>query len=162
MKILKKRAIASVIDSFIYGMLLEMFMRCFPSLRMTNGIVYLIMLMPFFARDIVFKNASIGKKIMGIEIYDKTWNVPKFHVLFKRSLVTNMFLYLLLYKAFFTDKNYLIALNIEYEKLGTFVIDKKFLKRLKEEAQISNRFDEKKDLTQLYLEYLKNVYGNNL
>ena len=69
MKIITKRKFALFIDSFIFGSIIAVFQLFIPDLLLNKGIMVGFILIPFFVKDIVFKNASIGKKFLGICIY---------------------------------------------------------------------------------------------
>ena len=157
MKILKKRAIALIIDSFWFAPYMVLVLELLKFLNVPLGSWVVLLFLPLFARDIVFRNASIGKKIMGIRIYDNDWKAPGFFVLLKRSFFVITVGYVLLWKAKFVDGEVINFFDFEREKLGTRVVDKKVYANLKEEAeQLEGDF--KKNMTELYNAYLRNTY----
>ena len=157
MKILKKRAIALLIDSFLFAFPIAALQIIFTDLLSGKGLLLLILFIPFFMRDIVFKNASIGKKLLGICIYDKEWKKPSFKKLLARSFCTATVVYAMLYKAIFADGNFLAPIDWELNKLGTRVIDKKVFEKLDETAKNMNGTYEK-NMSELYGAYLRDLY----
>jgi len=154
MKILKKRIVAFLIDGFILGTIYELFRRAVNVLGITWSYWYLFLFIVFFMRDLIFKNKSIGKKIIGIEIYDKDWKNPSGFLLFKRSCMMLGIGYFLLLKIIFISGNKMEFFEWETQNFGTRVIDKKIYRQLKEESNNSNI-----EMTKLYDLYLKNCYS---
>ena len=157
MKILKKRAIAAFIDSFLFGSAVAACQLAIPDLLDGKGLLLILLFIPFFCRDFLFLNASIGKKIMGIAIYDRKFERPKLFTLFKRSFLTATVGFALLYKAKFVDGSIIGLFDFEREKTGTFVIDKKVYKKLEAQASEQNS-DFAKNMTELYNAYLRDAY----
>ena len=159
MKILKKRAIACFIDAFIYSSLLEGLRFLIPDVInfwIKIPILGITIFLPFFARDIVFRNASIGKKLLGISIYDKQWKKPSFKLLFLRSLYS-IVLFAMFYKIVFVHGNYIGIFDSERNKFETVVIDRKVLKNLEKEAK-KMKGDYCANMTELYNAYLRDLY----
>ena len=157
MKILKKRAIAALIDSFIVGSILVIFDELFDLLNVNIGNWDILIVMLLFARDFIFRNASIGKKLLGLIIYDNNWNAPSFLLLFKRSFLISTVGYVLLLKAKFVEGSVINFFHYEREKIGTSVIDKKIYNDLKSQAE-SKEGDFNKNMTDLYNAYLRSLY----
>ena len=158
MKIIKKRSIAALIDAFIMGMILVLFEAVFKSFNIKIGNWDLLLFIPCFCRDCLFGNASIGKKILGIAIYDDKWKRPGVKKLFLRSLLMSTVGYALFLKFKFVDGSLISILDWERDKFGTRVIDKKVLKRLSEEAQ-KQKGDFAQNMTELYNAYLRSLYN---
>lgn len=125
MTILLKRSIAFFIDALFLGMFFTVFKKVFILLSFEpNSFSYFLLLIPFFFKDIVFRNASVGKKIMGISILNKDGSIPDFKLLIKRAFLMTGIGYIYAWKGFFIDKKYYSAL-IEWEEksFGTSVVD---------------------------------------
>ncbi|MBR2634560.1 MAG: RDD family protein [Clostridia bacterium] len=125
MEVLRKRLIAFFFDALILGVFYSIFKRIFLWLNMEpNSISYFLFISPFFFKDIVFRNASVGKKIVGLAIYNKDGSIPNFKLLIKRSFLMTTIGYLYFCKGFFVDKKYYSAL-IEWEEktFGTKVVN---------------------------------------
>ena len=87
MKGLTKRGIALLIDGIIFGILYVCVERILPDWFMNLGALgKIILFIPFFCKDLLFKNASLGKKLLGVSIYTSTWEVPGALQLIKRSV----------------------------------------------------------------------------
>ncbi len=156
MKILKKRAFAILIDSFILGFMLAGFQDLFNRWGVEDLMEFVLITL-FFFKDFLFINASIGKIIMGIRIYDNSWKRPKLLVLLKRNAFMITIGYIMWWKARFIDGNIINLFDWERDKLGTRVIDKKVFKQLSEEAKQLDG-DYAKNMTNLYNSYLMNLY----
>lgn len=157
MKIIKKRALAILIDSFIMGTFFVIFQELTKLFEFSIGNWDLLLLIPFFCRDFTFRNASIGKKILGIAVYDEKWKYPSLKKIFVRSIVISTAGYVIFFKFKFIDGNLIQFLDWERDKLGTRVVDKKVFKRLSQESE-SYGGDFSKNMTELYHEYLRNLY----
>ena len=87
-----KRIIALLIDVFVivaFHLLLNQFF------NIKSYIIFVFL----FIKDILFLNASLGKKIMGIAIFNRDFSKPTLLTVIKRSILTNTIGYLILYKA---------------------------------------------------------------
>ena len=158
MKILKKRVYAIIIDTFILGTLLVVCQTVFrENLFKVGRVVELILLMLFFFKDLTFRNASIGKKLMGIAVYDIHWKAPKIISLVKRTFFILPMGCLLFWKALFVDGKIISFFDWEREKLGTRVVDNKVLKKLSIEAK-GMKGDFSSNLDILYSAYLRDLY----
>lgn len=157
MKIIKKRALAILIDSFIMGTFFVIFQELTKLFEFSIGNWDLLLLIPFFCRDFTFRNASIGKKILGIAVYDEKWKYPSLKKIFVRSIVISTAGYVIFFKFKFIDGNLIQFLDWERDKLGTRVVDKKVFKILSQESE-SYGGDFSKNMTELYHEYLRNLY----
>ena len=157
MKIIKKRALAILIDSFIMGTFFVIFQELTKLFEFSIGNWDLLLLIPFFCRDFTFRNASIGKKILGIAVYDEKWQYPSLKKIFVRSIVISTVGYVIFFKFKFIDGNIIQFLDWERDKLGARVIDKKVFRRLSQEAE-NQGGDFRKNMTELYHEYLRNLY----
>ena len=161
MKIFEKRVIAILIDGFVFGAIYTLFKEMIiPKQFFDLGLIlYLILFFPLFCKDFLFKNASLGKKIMGIEIFDCNWKKPKGYILIKRTFLMLTVGYVKCCKSFFIDKdNFRIRIfDYERETLGTYVIDKKLFSKLSAEAKEQSGIFET-NMTNLYLAYLRSNY----
>ena len=157
MKVLKKRVVAVLIDSFILISVLVLLQELLSIYKINIGNWDFLIVFLFFIRDFVFRNASIGKKILGLRIYYNNWKVPNFRLLLKRSIIVSTVGYVLLWKAKFVDGCVINFFDYERDKLGTRVIDKKIYNELKAEAE-SKEGDFSKNMTELYNSYLRNTY----
>lgn len=159
MKILKKRKIACVIDSFIFGFIIAGLQLIIEDLTMNRSIVfYALMFSPLFLRDCLFKGASIGKKILGIRIYNDDWKSPTFLKLLKRSFLTTNYGWMLWWQSKFTEKCFSDIIEWEHEKIGTRVVDNKVFKQLSEQAKTLDG-EWEKNMSKLYGEYISKMYS---
>ena len=158
MKILKKRAFACAIDSFILGSIIATIQLVIPNLLIGKSDIFnLLIIFPFFCRDFTFKGASIGKKMLGIRVYDKNWKSPSFSSLLKRSILTYTIGFLIFCKARFIDGSIIDLIDWERDKIGTRVVDNKVFAKLSEEAkQLDGDYAE--NMSKLYDEYVRTLY----
>lgn len=159
MKIFEKRILAVLIDGFIFGAIYT-FLKdvVIPESFFRLGLPsYLILFLPFFCRDILFRNASLGKKIMGIEVFDSEWKKPKPLLLLKRAFLMLTVGYVTCWKSVFVEKNDMLIFDYERENIGTYVIDKKVLSELSEEAKRKAGSFEM-NMNELYQAYLRKYY----
>ena len=100
MRILFKRKAAAFIDYFLIGTVLTV---CglsnapewFWHFEFNIGVVpvslpsigFFIVLLLIIFKDFVFRNASVGKKIMKLRIVDENWNIPSFKLMLKRGFM---------------------------------------------------------------------------
>lgn len=159
MKIIKKRAFAYVIDCLLIGIILVASNKIFISFGVDISkfnIVIVIFLSSF--KDCVFINASVGKKLLGVAVYNKKWNKPTLLHSLKRTLSTFIVAPISLCRisAFHMDK--MIFLNWEKNVLQSFVIDKNVYKKLTVDAQgVDGNFSD--NMTELYMMYLRDIYS---
>ena len=152
MKIIRKRILAFLIDSFFLGSIFVLCQILFSYWRIKIGTIgYVLLFVPFMFKDLIFQNASFGKKLMGIAIYDNNWLRPKFTVLIKRTFLMLTVGYVLFWKAKFIDADFISLLNWESEIVKTRVVDRKVLREIKEQAG-----QDPIKMTILYNEYLQN------
>lgn len=156
MKIFKKRCIAFFIDAFIYCFLLVLFHEFIytPKYELTH----LIFFCPSFLKDCLFKNGSIGKKLMGIAVYDSDWSKPSFILSLKRTVMSSVVGLALVWKSVFIGGSKMILFEWEKNVVKTFVIDKKVYKALCADAE-KMEGDFTKNMTELYMTYLKDFYS---
>ena len=158
MKILKKRAIALLIDSFIFGAFYELCRSFLPEGFFKLGtLAYVILFIPFAFKDCVFRNASIGKKIVGICIFTTEWKTPSFLLLAKRTLYMGTWGYSIFLKNKFIDGRIISLFDWEQNVLKTLVIDKKVFNDLKEKVQDLNK-NSSDTMLNMYNEYLRTYY----
>lgn len=157
MNILKKRAIAILIDSFLLGLAFVFYQKIINLLGLNLGNLDLLLFIPFFLKDIVFRNASVGKKVVGIAIYNDNWQSPSIIVLFKRAIIMSTIGYFIFWKSKFVNGDIISFFDFERDTLKTRVIDKKVLKKIRAEAE-AEAGDKSVNMTRLYNEYLKDIY----
>ncbi len=86
MKILTKRFVAYFIDVMIFAIIYHF---AFYEIidRIPDALLFLTV-SPLLLKDIIFRNASIGKVMMGISIYSTSWKKPPVWKLACRSFLT--------------------------------------------------------------------------
>ena len=159
MNILVKRLFAFIIDLLILGCLIFI-LKQFVTIR-ANSLEYAALFLPLFFRDFTFKGASIGKKIIGIRVYNKDWETPKFSLLLKRTFIL-MFLNFdaIFLKGDVVGDGVIDTVNTEYKKLGTRVVETKVFDRFSAEAKsLDGNFAE--NMNKLYDDYMKSIYPQN-
>ena len=157
-KILKKRIVASIIDSIIVASYIAILQLALPQwyawcLDKFGGLILIVLLIPYFLKDLIFRNASIGKMIEGIAIYDDNWKRPNPFLLIKRSFIMLTVGYVKFIKTKFTSGNLLTFFDWEMDDLNTRVVDKKFFKYM--ESQLNDKEDRATQMSRMYSEYLK-------
>lgn len=157
MKILKKRAWAAIIDVFILGLIIGILQFLNPNLFDGRGYLLILFIIPLFLRDILFRNASLGKVLCRIAIYGNDWKAPSLWLLIKRSFLTATIGYGIFMKSKFIDGGVISLFDWERDTLGTRVIDKRVYKELESIAKNRNG-DFAKNMTELYNEYLRSLY----
>jgi len=85
-----------------------------------------------FLGDLVFRNASIGKKLMGFIVVDDKWKKPSVGKLVKRRLLMYSIGWLVFIKMGFDLKKLAIW---EYDHVHTRVVEKKVYMELKKIAE---------------------------
>lgn len=162
MKTLKKRAVAGAIDYFVFAFVLAILTIVFADVWETFFQEYSFALpfvfIPLFFRDILFGNASLGKRIVGIKIYDKNWKKPSLKILFKRSVGTSTIVAVLLFKSILVDENPISCIDWERNTFGTMVVDKKVYAEIDAEARQMGG-DYEKNMTELYLARLREQHS---
>lgn len=138
-----KRACALFIDLFCIGVFFELCKRfpLFRSINKTTMFFILVFFLPYSCKDVVFKNASIGKFLMGLVVVDEKWEAPSFVHSVKRTLLSYIVGYFTLCKAFFINKDYYRYFDNEPTLLKARVIERKKLKEFKEKAKTETGFD---------------------
>ena len=157
MKIFKKRVLACIVDSLIFALIIASCQLAIPWFLAGRGIVLILWFVPFFLRDLLFRNASLGKKLFNIAVYDKNWNKPKFGLLIKRSFLTSTVGYSLFLKSRFSERRILSLFDWERDKLGTQVVDVRVLKLIDQAAKEENG-DFIANKSRLYNQYLRDLY----
>jgi hypothetical protein len=156
---LEKRILAILIDGFVFGAiytLLKDFVIPEPFFKL-GLISYLILFIPLFCKDMLFGNASLGKKVMGIKIYTTDWKKPTPLLLFKRALFMMTKGYLIWMKSTFAEKNDIAVFDYEREVLGTYAIEDAVCQKLKKEANAKSGSFES-NMSELYTAYLRSLY----
>ena len=163
MKVLKKRTIAFMIDTFIFAFLIAGFMELLKSWnpdieKLIITIFDFSLLSLFILRDLVFRNASLGKIIMGLRIYDDKWEKPSVFAIIKRSAITSFGGMAVMYKELFVNGNFISVFDLEANHAHTRVIDKKVYETIKKEIQ-DNPGDFANKMTEAYNSYLRDCYS---
>ncbi|MCI8778509.1 MAG: RDD family protein [Bacilli bacterium] len=89
---MRKRILAMIIDYFILLLFLEIIIYLYSyfnnidPLFLHNDIEIVIALLMLTLKDLIFKNKSIGKKIMGIEVRYNDNKIPSFPILILRNI----------------------------------------------------------------------------
>lgn len=156
-KLFKKRALAYLIDVFVFAFVYELFredIMWFVSITNTWG--YFIVIIPFILRDLSFRNGSLGKKLVGLVVVDDKWDVPIVWTAIKRTAITSLG-HVLLYRFRLLNESWEMAcfaeLEWEYSRLKARVVEKKVFKALKEKASVDGTIDIVK-MEQLYNQHL--------
>ena len=157
MKILKKRIFALIFDGFIIGALISIFQLLVPNFADKIKLEVLLLIVLYLFKDFTFRNASIGKKIMGISIYTIRWSKPNFSQLLKRSAVMATMGNVLYWKSKRLEGNTAAIIDWERDKLKTVVIDNEVFKKLSEEAKSLNG-NYADNMTKLYAKYITEIY----
>ncbi len=88
---MKKRIIAMIIDFIIILLICQIPLHIYAMLKdfnifeATNSVIATVMILTIF-KDAVFKNASIGKKIMKIEIRKDDNKIPPISIIILRNI----------------------------------------------------------------------------
>ena len=161
MKILKKRMLAFLIDNFIVGSTLALVIELLKQIDIgREKLTFLLAVFMLVFRDFVFCTASIGKKLLGLRVYDVNWEKPKTSILLKRCFLSTFVGAYILFKAKFFGENALMFFDYEKEKFSARVVDKKVYNNLKKASELKEgTFSQ--NMTQLYDEYLKKNYDKH-
>ena len=157
MKIFGKRIAAFIIDLLILGCLIAI-LKQFVEIR-KNSLEYAALFLPLFLRDLTFKGASFGKKIMGIRVYNNEWKTPSYRLVLKRTFRMTY----LGFNAWFNNgaivgEGIIEMLDLEHQKIGTRVVENEVYKKLLAEAK-SLDGDFVENMNSLYDAYIKDVYS---
>ena len=162
MKITTLRAAAFFFDTLLFAFCLGGIFFAFDINGKTfyGTLIMIVLFIPFFFKDCIFKNASIGKKIFGIRIYSKTWQPLSPFSIFKRNVVMLTIGYLMYFKskALNPTSGMLDLIDWERKRLGTVVIEKDIFQKLSQEA-IEKKGDYAENMTRLYGEFLRDSYS---
>ena len=153
-----KRYIAMLIDSFAFGLILAICKFGLDALEFRSlEIMFALIVLVLSLRDVIFANASFGKKCVGISVYDLNWKKPKIAVLIKRSFSTATLGMAILFKSRFSEEGTISFIDWERDKLGTMVIDDKVFEELRLIAE-AQKGDFAANMTALYNKYLREMY----
>ena len=155
MNIITKRSIALFIDGFIYAAIYHFTL--FKIIDRIPDILLYLAFAPILFRDIVFRNASIGKMMMGISIYDKNWKKPSIWKLIKRSCLVITIGFIKHNIEMSTYGNKLAIIDWERDGIGTYVIDNSVYFEIKEKAEAMTG-DFATNMSDLYNKYLREQY----
>lgn len=165
MKLMGKRIAAHIIDAFLVAsivaickLIIEKTVVNISITPDTSKYIAFVFLPLYIFRDIVFRNASIGKKIMGLAVYDNAWQPPKILTILKRDAVMLFVGMLMLYKIFCISGGIIEFFNWEMNVLGTRVVEKKVYAEFESIAKNrEGKFAE--NMSELYSMYLKDLYS---
>ena len=140
----RNRIIASLIDLCIIGTILAICTMFAPEwfwgFTFKIGAVpvsipsvgFVLLIVIFCFKDVLFRNASLGKKIMNLIIVDNEWNIPPVKTLMKRGILMPTWGYVTLIKNLSGDFS---IENWEIDNLRTKVIDRYLFQEMKQECQ---------------------------
>ena len=116
MGIIKKRILAFLIDFFVLagGIWLALTAFNLMWLFMLDYDSFILAMMLIVFKDCVFKNASLGKKLMRISVYNTHWRRPTFTALIKRTFYSHTIGLCLIVKIRFTNGSF--SEFLEWEK----------------------------------------------
>lgn len=156
MKNLKKRAIAFFVDAFVIAGIFELSKLVMDKngLGYYNKTTYILLLLCLVFRDALFRNASLGKKLVGLAVYDEKWSKPRISRLVVRATLSLSVGYIILIKCKLTDGNLLPFFDFERDHLRARTVDKKLLKDL-----CACTTDDPAQITRAYDDYLRMIYG---
>ena len=166
------RLTAELIDEFLLVIILVIFTSIdspdwFWMITFDSGIPFLSLTIPsiggaillfyFFTKDLMFKNASLGKRMMGLIILDDKWNVPNAKQIFKRGVTMTVMGMVVYSKTYMTEGDFE---GWELSKSHTRVMPKSTFERLKGIAQkTSGSFEDNMDI--LYYQLLSENNESN-
>ena len=157
MKILKKRCMAFLVDISLFGSAVVLIDMYILSLLPHENNSFILLFFLFPARDIVFGNASLGKMIFGLRVYDKFWRKPTFKTLYRRSLVSSMHGYHLYSRALTVTGSFLPIFDADREKGGGYVIEKKMYEEFHKKAlETAGNYSDK--MSAMFAAYLVENY----
>ena len=165
MKTYKKEGIADAIDNLTYALIVCSLIYFIPFLQGRDLLFYFLLItQPIEMKDFIFKGASIGKKIMGIRIYNENWKSPSYSILYRRSCYIGGLRFVKnrpqgrRWYGLADDVTILDIINIEREKFGTRLVDNKVFKRISAEAKLKEgRWED--NMSKMYDEYIMCVYS---
>ena len=156
MKILKKRILATSIDYFVYGFCFALVLESFGVI-ISSEAMYAVCVIPLiFFKDCVFRNASLGKRMLGVSIYTIDWQMPTMVDLIKRlfyQYIVGSFVYL---RVRFGG-NWMDYFEWEIDTTKMIVIDNKVFERLKKEIE-EDGANFQTEMSKRYKAYLASIY----
>ena len=161
LKIITKRVYAALIDAFLFGTCWTLFSNIiFENMDPPAKSFNIVLFIAYFFKDCIFKNASIGKKILGLRIYGLNWKPIGVFEMVKRTVFMLSAGYLMFLKIKFlgSKSDMMEFFDWERDQLKTVVIDEKIFKQFSEEANLlpGNYAD---NMTNLYHAYLRRIYS---
>ena len=160
MKMYEKRVVAYLIDIFLFAIGYEVARQLLSKLVEEPTRIAIFLVIPFVFRDMVFRNASLGKKILGIVVLDLKWQKPPIRLMLKRAVLENTKGIMHCYKSFFLgEKGITLISYIDWEMSDTktFVIDKKMKTEIEKEIPASMENREEK-MSALYMKRMREAY----
>ncbi len=157
MKVFGKRVAALIIDISLLVICIVAF-KCFLDFyNVPNNNGQFLLIFAYMAKDLLFKNASIGKRIMNIAIYNDFWRSPKPLLLVKRRFFMILDGTTTLLRIIHKKESLIKLFDWERERFGTRVIDLKVHKKLEAKAKSEDGYYSD-NMTRLYNEYLSELY----
>ena len=160
MKMYEKRVVAYLIDIFLFAISYEVARQLLSKLVEEPTRIAIFLVIPFVFRDMIFRNASLGKKILGIVVLDLKWQKPPIRLMLKRAVLENTKGIMHCYKSFFLgEKGITLISYIDWEMSDTktFVIDKKMKMEIEKEIPASMENREEK-MSALYMKRMRESY----
>lgn len=157
MKVFGKRVVALIIDISLLVICMLSFRYLLDKYGVPNNNGHLLLLFVYISKDILFKNASIGKKIMNIAIYNNFWRTPKPLLLIKRRFFMILDGAIMLLKILYKKESLFKFFEWERERFGTMVVDLNVYRELESKAKSEDGYYSD-NMTRLYNEYLENLY----
>ena len=162
MKVFKKRVFAFLIDSFFIAFIVSDLLFLMEIININHSGFESFFALLFVLKDCVFKNGSLGKKIMGLAIYNVNWQRPRFVHSLKRTVASYFYILFFMCRRLYNrrEENTEKMTFFLWEKntMNAFVIDKKVYEKLKANAeQMDGIFSD--NMTELYMMYLRDIYA---
>lgn len=158
MNVLGKRILAVMVDYFIFGSIISCIQLFIPNFLQDSKFPVYLILIPFFFRDLIFRNCGIGKKMFGLSVYDTNWKRPTPWQLIKRAFITNTVGFVKLWVIFLTKEGSKYDYFVwELNTVKMTVVDNKTLREIEAIArEREGKFEE--NISVLYDMYLKDIY----
>ena len=159
MKISSRRILASLIDYLIIGAFISIFSivglpNWFWSVSFQIGFIpaslpslgVVVILLVLVLKDLLFKNASFGKRMMGLMIVDDEWRIPNLKAMLKRGFLMPVWGYIVFIIAVIRDNDFE---SWELKRLKTRVVEVKIYHELKHQCDLTTG-EYKRHMDRLY------------
>ena len=158
MNVLGKRILAVMVDCFIFGSIISCIQLFIPNFLQDSKFPVYLIFIPFFFRDLIFRNCGIGKKMFGLSVYDTNWKRPTPWRLIKRSFITNTVGFAKLWKIFLSKEGNKYDYFVwELNTVKMTVVEDKVFKEFEAIAkERKGKYEE--NMSKLYEMYLKDLY----